>query len=130
MKLLLQRVRPDEPFQQPIRTFEHYTLHLSRPIILRPGCVGQAVTNVALAVPPQTLAIVRPAIELVHKHGLYIPSQTLGYFDTDEVTTPVRNLTGKSITLKSGVALLEMELVSGAQVGPAEMELVRCLPSR
>jgi hypothetical protein len=129
MKLLIQRVRPDEPFLMPVRHFEHFTIHLSRPMILRPGCVGLAMTNVALAVPPETLAILHPLDEIVQKRGIFMTMKVVSYFDTEEITIPVRNLTDGTVTLKSGLELLEMALAASAAC-LAEPQLVLRMPSR
>lgn len=85
-------------------------------------------TNVAVAVPPNHVAIVNSPAELLQRGVLALPA-SIGYFDTEEIVVPVRNLTESSITLKVGTLLAELRLVGGRQE-PVQAEFTTRLPAR
>lgn len=128
MKVKIQRIHPDAHLPSAAHPGDAgLDLKAVEPIVLQPGERGLVHTGIAMALPPNTEAQIRPRSGLALKHGITVLN-TPGTIDEGyrgEVGVLVINHGQEAFSITPGMKIAQMVI---KPVLPVEIEAVDALP--
>lgn len=121
MKLIVNRVRPSEPFKMPEKFDDNSgILYLSRPIILKPKCSGLALTNTILKPAKEAIVLVMPMVDFMRRRGLVANPKIITSRNPAEISIPIWNHSDSAVTLKTDDEILAFYILPACP----EIELI------